>query len=84
VPTKYDYKKSEKGEVKMPNNLSTLSYRTSILTRLQKIVPLVKQADISRAYEILDHSSDQQLNRYWALITSRDYETLRKEFNADN
>lgn len=67
----------------MPNDLSTLNYKNSICTRLILIIPLVKQEDVQHAYAILDKSSDQQLNRYWALIQSKDYETLRKEFSNE-
>ena len=68
----------------MPNDLSTLSYKNSICPRLIKIIPLIKQADIDHAYDILDKSSEKQLDRYWALITNKDYDTLRKEFDATN
>lgn len=65
----------------MPNDLSTLGYRTSILTRLIKIIP---HLDREHAFDILDKSTKQQLNRYWALITKKEFDTLRKEFDAGN
>lgn len=63
-------------------NSSTLNYKNSIITRLIKIIPLIKQTDIDYAYDILDKSNIQQLNKYWALFQSKSYDILKKEFNV--
>lgn len=60
----------------MPN-LDTLQYRTSILNRLRKFFPAL---DIDATYDKLDKLTNQQLNRYWALIQTKDLDTLREEF----